>query len=164
MTIYYITMKQKLFLLLQKISEILVFFCNVKFINLALLIILGLLSFNIYKETNSIIFNKKYVNNVKPFRQIIAKPEFEDDFALLINKNNLEINNSEAIYSAPDENTKDVTVTYKFALEGSYLNFLNYLKLLQENKLLNKIEQLSLAIKSSEKIDINLQMECIYDK
>jgi hypothetical protein len=132
--------------------------------NLGALTATVILLVQLYQDVNLLIFNTRFLARIKPVQLNVAPEALEDDFATIIQQNDLQVNSSQATYGKPDEKTKDVMVTYTLALEGNYLNFLNYLRTLVSNKLINKMEQLSLTIKSPEKIDIKLQMECIYDK
>ena len=115
------------------------------------------------KQFKSYLEIKDYVQkNSLPIYNI-ASSRMQDDFDTIISECGLVINNKNVVYSAFEEKNDVIMGTYELSAKGQYLLHIKYLETLQKQNMLYKINLLSLKINSLDEININLNIESLYE-
>ena len=136
---------------------------NFAVLNLGFISIFVFAALHDIKQFKSYLEIKDYVQKRSISIHNIAPSKMQDDFDTIISECGLTINNKNVVYSAFEEKNDVIMGTYELAAKGQYLLFIKYLETLQKQNMLYKINLLSLKVKSLEEININLNIESLYE-
>ncbi len=136
---------------------------NFVVLNVVFISIFILTAIHNIKQFKSYLEIKDYVQkNSLPIYNV-ASSRMQDDFDTIISECGLIINNKNVVYSSFEEKNDVIMGTYELAAKGQYSLFIKYLETLQKQNMLYKINLLSLKINSLDEININLNIESLYE-
>lgn len=147
----------------QKLSYLRMVF-RIEFLNILLLIPVIIITWKtllLYEQLN---VTKKYVSDYFKTNKIQAAVNSQQaKFDQLTTEIGLSIDNKNVGFAPLEEDEHIAHASYDLLLSGSYIQFLKYLNVLYDNKMLHKINLLKLKIDSSNSLKISVQLESLYE-